>query len=70
MACRLVALDKGPGVRHIGICEVIRRIVGKAALQVISPHVQQAAGTVQLCAGQQPMGIEAAIHAMQNIHDD
>lgn len=69
VACRLVPLDKCPGVRPIGICEVMRRIVGKAALQVFGHNVQRVAGTVQLCAGQ-PMGIEAAIHAMTRIFDD
>lgn len=68
-ACRLVPLDKCPGVRPIGICEVVRRIVGKAALQVIGPCVQRVAGTLQLCAGQ-AMGIEAAVHAMQGIYGD
>ena len=69
VACRLVPLDKSPGVRPIGICEVVRRIVGKAALQVVGACVQRAAGTTQLCAGQ-PMGIEAGIHAMQRIYDE
>ena len=38
VACRLVPLilDKRPGVRPIGICEVARRIIGKALLTVIS----------------------------------
>ncbi len=62
-------LDKRPGVRPIGICEVLRRIVGKATMQVVGPSVQKAAGTKQLCAGQS-MGIEAAIHAMQSIYED
>ncbi len=68
IACRLVPLDKNPGVRPIGIGEVLRRIVGKAVLSVIGKDVQKAAGSLQLCAGQ-PSGIEAAIHAMSNIFD-
>ena len=31
-ACRIVSLDKRPAVRPIGVCETLRRIIGKAAL--------------------------------------
>ena len=60
-------MDKCPGIRPIGICEVERQIVGKAVLQVLGPRVQQAVGSLQLCTGQ-PMGIEAGIHAVRKIY--
>ena len=63
-ACRLIALDKQPGVRPIGIGEVARRIISKAILSVVGQAVQEAVGCIQLCAGQD-CGIEAGIHAMQ-----
>jgi len=69
VGCRLIPLDKQPGVRPIGVCEVVRRIVGKAVLMVISNDIQSAAGTLQLCAGQ-PAGIEAAIHAAHQLYND
>jgi hypothetical protein len=65
-ACRLVALDKCPGVRPIGIGEVPRRIIAKAILSVVSEDIQQVAGVLQCCAGQKG-GCEAAIHAMQSM---
>ena len=65
-SCRLIALDKCPGVRPIGIGEVVRRILGKAILTITSPDVQQVTGALQLCAGQH-VGCEAAIHAMRQV---
>ena len=62
LACRLIALDKCPGVRPIGICETARRIVAKAVLFVTKGDIQEAAGVRQLCGGQ-IAGIEAAIHS-------
>ena len=70
VACRLVPLDKGsdrsgkPGVRPIGIGEVLRRIVGKAVIGVIKDDIQEAAGPLQSCAGLKS-GIEASIHAVK-----
>ena len=51
-ACRLIALNKNPGVRPIGICEVVRRIISKAILPITRGDIQDTAGSLQLCAGQ------------------
>ena len=66
LACRLIPLDKSPGVRPIGIGEVLRRIVGKAIISVIRPDIINSAGFLQLCAGQK-VGCEAAVHAMNSL---
>ena len=69
LACRLIALDKNPGVRPIGICEVVRRILAKAALSIISGDIMEVAGPLQLCAGQSA-GVEAAIHAVRSWYEE
>jgi len=69
VACRLLPLNKSPGVRPIGVCEVVRRIMGKAVLSVIGKDVMEAAGPMQLCAGQ-TAGCEAAVHAMRTVFQD
>ena len=68
-ACRLVALDKCPGVRPIGIGEVVRRIIGKAVLAAAGLQVQEVTGALQVCIGQRG-GSEAAVHAMRHIFQD
>ena len=65
-SCRLVPLDKCPGVRPVGIGEVVRRIVGKAVMKVVKQDLQEAIGSIQLCAGQDA-GCEAAVHAMEHL---
>ena len=65
VACRLIPLDKKPGVRPIGIGETVRRIIGKAILGVTGASIREATGSLQLCGGQE-CGIEAAIHAMHD----
>ena len=44
LACRLIALDKQPGVRPIGVCEVVGRLVSKAVLSIIKEDILIAAG--------------------------
>ena len=63
MACRLIPLDKCPGVKPIGVGEVPRRILAKAVLRIVGRDVEKAAGPLQVCAG----GCEAAVHAMRRI---
>ena len=65
---RLIALDKCPGVRPIGIGEVARRIISKAILSIIHVDIQDTVGTNQLCAGQK-YSCEAAIHALDEIFE-
>ena len=69
VACRLIALDKCPGVRPIGIGETVRRIMARAILSVLKDDIKKAAGPIQLCAGQES-GCEAAIHALNQIFED
>ena len=69
IACRLIPLEKHLGVRPIGIGEVMQRIIGKAVLQLLCNEILDAAGSLQLCAGQDS-GIEAAIHAMREVFND
>ena len=64
LACRLVPLNKNPGVRPIGVGEVVRRIIGKAVMKVLKKDVMLAAGPLQTCSGI-PSGGEAAVHAVR-----
>ena len=64
LACRLIALDKCPGVRPIGIGETVRRIIARAVLVITRGDIQDAAGSTQLCAGQ-IAGCEAAVHSVR-----
>ena len=68
-ACCLIALDKSPGVRPIGVGETARRIIGKAIIAALRTDIQEAAGSIQLCGGQEA-GSEAAIHAKRHVFDD
>ena len=69
VACRLIPLNKNPGVRPIGVCECLRRLVGKATLLAVGQYLREVTGALQLCAGQSA-GIEAAIHTMRDIFID
>ena len=69
VACRLIPLDKKPGVRPIGVGNVPRRIIAKAVLHVIRNDIQVSTGALQTCAGHDA-GSETAIHAIRAIFED
>ena len=67
MSCRLVPLKKvDNSVRPVGIGETPRRIISKAVVTLLKPDILEASGCLQTCAGLEG-GIEAAVHAMQQI---
>ena len=69
LACTLIPLNKNPGVRPIGIGEVLRRLIGKVVMYVMKKDVIDSAGSLQLCAGQEA-GCETAVHGMVDIWKD
>ena len=63
MACGLVALDKRPGVRPVGIRKKIRRALAKLVMRAAGEQAKTACGNHQLFAGLEA-GIEGATHAV------
>ena len=63
MACCLVALEKKPGVRPMGIGETLRRALAKIVMRAAGDQVKKACGNLQLCAGL-PDVIEGATHSV------
>lgn len=68
MANRLVALDKDPGVRPVGIGEIFRRLMAKVVIRVVGPQATMACGNYNLCAGLSA-GIEGGVHAAVAAYD-
>ena len=66
LANQLISLDKTPGLRPIGVGEVLLRIAGKVIVSHRKEDVTQSIGSMQVCAGQYA-GCESLIHAMRTI---
>ena len=64
MARRLVALDKKPGVRPVGIGEIFQRLLAKLVIADAGDQAKLACGSKQLCAGLEA-GIEGTLHAVR-----
>ena len=63
MERRLVALDKRPGVRPVGIGETIRWDLDKLIMRAAGDQAKTACGNIQLCTGLKAI-IEGATHAV------
>ena len=59
--CRLIPLNKNPGVRPIGVGEVLRWIMGKAINWILKDNIQESAGPLETATGLKA-GAEVAIH--------
>ena len=63
MACRLVVLDKRPGVRPVGIGETLRRALAKLIMRAAGEQAKTACGNLQLSADLED-NIEGSAHAL------
>ena len=63
MTCRLVALDKIPGVCPVGIREMLHRDLAKLVMREAGYQAKTVCGNLQLCAGLEA-SIEGATHAV------
>ena len=69
LSCRLISLDKNPGLWPTGVDKVLRRIIGKIIVSVLKKDVIKYTGTSQVCAGQEA-GIDVAIHSINMMYED
>ena len=60
----LIALDKSPGIRPVGIGETWRRLLAECLLRVSGQEAKTACGTDQLAGGMEA-GIKGDIHAVR-----
>ena len=49
MASRLIPLNKNPGLRPIGVGEVLRRVMGKVVMSTLSEDVTTVSSDAQMC---------------------
>ena len=69
MSGRLIALDKKPGVRPVGVGETWRRLIEKIVLTVTGPEATMAFQDDQICDGTKA-GIDGAIHRVIALWDE
>ena len=69
VARRLVPLDKSPGVRPIGVGEVLQRIIYKVILTVLKSNILNVTGYQQLCADLES-ACKVAVHAVVDLFEE
>ena len=69
MSGRMIALDKQPGIRPVGVGETWRRLMAKCLLKVARPEAKTACGTTQMAGGLE-VEIEGAIHAIRVLWEE
>ena len=69
MSGRLIALDKQPGIRPVGVGDTWRHLMVKCLLKVAGPKAKSAWGTTQLAGGFEA-GIEGAIHEVHALFEE
>jgi hypothetical protein len=67
-AKKLIALDKCPGVRPIGVGDALDRLCAKILIEVTGDDVEHACLADQVCSGLKS-GIEGSIHAFSDFFD-
>ena len=68
-ASRLIALDKQPGVRPVGVGKSFRRLFAKIVLRLTRHEATAACGNTNLCSGLKA-GIEGAVHTAAERWED
>ena len=63
---RLVALNKEPGVRPVGIGDIFMRLWSHCVHTATKPEATSQCAEVQLCCGLRS-GIEANLHAVRHV---
>ena len=66
MVCHLVALDKRPEVRPVGIGETLRQAIAKVVMRAAGDQAKMACRSLQLCAGLEA-SIEGTNHGMDQM---
>ena len=69
ITCRLIPLNKNPGVKPLGKDEISKRVVSKITNWVLKDLMQKAVGSLHTATGLKA-GAEAAIHAMRTIFEE